>query len=56
MVIMRMLNLKLDLTDLDREIQRIVQIEEQLRRMEEQRRATEREIRRLEEGKISYIG
>ena len=55
-VLMRMLNLKLDLSDLDKEIHRIAQIEEQMRKIEEQRRATEREIRRMEEEKISYIG
>lgn len=53
--LIRMLNLRLDLTDLDREIERIAQIEEQMRRIEEQRRMAEREIRKIEEEKISYI-
>ncbi|MBS7606320.1 MAG: proteasome assembly chaperone family protein [Candidatus Bathyarchaeia archaeon] len=55
-ILMGMLNLRLDLTDLDREIERIAQIEEQMRRIEEQRRMAEREIRKMEEEKISYIG
>ncbi|MBS7648215.1 proteasome assembly chaperone family protein [Candidatus Bathyarchaeota archaeon] len=55
-ILMKMLNLKLDLTDLDKEIFRIAQIEEEMRRIEEQRRVAEREVRRVEEEKISYIG
>jgi len=55
-VIMRMLGLKLDLTDLDREIYKIAQVEEELRRIEEQRKAAEREVWREEKEKISYIG
>lgn len=56
LILMEILNLRLDLTDLDREIERIVQIEEQMKRIEEQRRIAERELRRMEEEKISYIG
>jgi len=55
-VITRMLNLKLDLTGLDKEIQRIAQIEEEMRRIEEQQRSVKEEARRIEERKISYIG
>lgn len=55
-VLKEMLDIKIDLTDLDKEIYRIAQIEEQMRRIEEQRRMAEREIRRMEEEKISYIG
>jgi uncharacterized protein (TIGR00162 family) len=54
-ILMRMLNLNLDLTDIDKEIDKIVEIEERMRKMEEQRKAAEREIRRIEEEKISYI-
>ncbi|MEM1586597.1 MAG: PAC2 family protein [Candidatus Bathyarchaeia archaeon] len=53
-IISRMLNLNLDLTGLDKEIEKIVKIEEELRRAEEQR-AIEEVIRR-ERGKVSYIG
>jgi len=55
-ILMRILNLRLNLADLDKEIHRIAQIEEQMRKIEEERRATEREIRRIEEEKTSYIG
>lgn len=55
-ILMRMLNLKLDLTDIDKEITKIVEIEEKIRKMEEQRKAAETEIRKIEEEKISYIG
>ncbi|MEM1506978.1 MAG: proteasome assembly chaperone family protein [Candidatus Bathyarchaeia archaeon] len=55
-VIMRMLDLKLDLTDLDKEIHRIAQVEEEMRRIEEQRRAAEREMLREEKERVSYIG
>ncbi len=55
-ILMRMLNLKLDLTDIDKEIAKIVEMEEKMRKIEEQRKAAEREIRRIEEEKISYIG
>ncbi|MBS7634674.1 proteasome assembly chaperone family protein [Candidatus Bathyarchaeota archaeon] len=55
-ILMRMLNLKLDLTDIDKEITKIAEIEEKMRKIEEQRKAAEREIRRIEEEKISYIG
>jgi uncharacterized protein (TIGR00162 family) len=55
-ILMRMLNLNLDLSDIDREINKIVEIEERMRKIEEQRKAAEREIRRIEEEKISYIG
>jgi len=55
-VIMKMLGLKLDLTDLDREIYKIAQIEEEMRKIEEQRRAAEREMLRETREKISYIG
>lgn len=54
-VIARILNLRLDLTDLDKEIEKIARIEEELRRMEE-RRAVEEEVIRGERGRISYIG
>jgi len=56
MVLKEMLNLKIDLTDLDKEIYRIARIEEQMRRIEEQRKIAEREVRRIEEEKTSYIG
>ena len=56
MVLKEMLNLKIDLTDLDKEIYRIARIEEQMRRIEEQRKMAEREVRRIEEEKTSYIG
>lgn len=55
-ILMRMLNLNLDLTDIDKEITKIIEIEEKMRKIEEQRKAAEREIRRIEEEKISYIG
>ncbi len=55
-VLMKMLNLTLDLAGLDREIYKIAQIEEQMRKIEEQRRASEREMRRIEEEKTFYIG
>ncbi len=55
-VLMRMLDLELDLSDLDREISRIAQIEEQMRRIEKQRREAERELKKIEEEKLSYIG
>ncbi|MEM2913570.1 MAG: PAC2 family protein, partial [Candidatus Bathyarchaeia archaeon] len=55
-ILMRMLNLNLDLTDIDKEITKIAEIEEKMRKIEEQRKAAEREIRRIEEEKISYIG
>ncbi|MBS7641070.1 MAG: proteasome assembly chaperone family protein [Candidatus Bathyarchaeia archaeon] len=55
MVIAKMLNLKLDLAGLDREIERIARIEEELRKMEE-RRAIEEEIMRKERERLSYIG
>jgi len=53
-IIAKMLNLKLDLADLEREIERIAKIEEELRKVEE-RRAIETEITRRE-SEISYIG
>lgn len=55
-ILMRMLNLNLDLTDIDKEITKIIEIEEKMRKIEEQRKAAEREIRKIEEEKISYIG
>lgn len=55
-VIMKMLNLTLDLTDLEKEIYRIARVEEEMRRIEEQRRAVEEETRRVERERISYIG
>jgi len=55
-ILKEMLNLKIDLTDLDKEIYRIAQIEEQMKRIEEQRKIAEREVRRIEEEKTSYIG
>ncbi|MEM1550765.1 MAG: PAC2 family protein [Candidatus Bathyarchaeia archaeon] len=54
-IISRMLDLRLDLTDLDREISKIAQLEEELRKMEEQRKATEEEVLRRERGAF-YIG
>lgn len=51
-VVARMLNLKLNLADLDREIEKIARIEEELRRIEE-RKTIEPKITRRE---ISYIG
>lgn len=55
-VLMKILNLELDLSDLDKEINRIAQIEEQMRIIEEQRKTTEKEIKKIEEEKLSYIG
>ncbi|MBS7605729.1 MAG: proteasome assembly chaperone family protein [Candidatus Bathyarchaeia archaeon] len=54
-VIARILNLKLDLAALDREIEKIAKIEEELRRMEEHR-AIEEEVVRGGRDRISYIG
>ncbi|MCX8170616.1 MAG: proteasome assembly chaperone family protein [Candidatus Bathyarchaeota archaeon] len=55
-VIIRMLDLKLDLTDLDREIHKIAQVEEEVRKIEEQRRAAERDLWKEERERIPYIG
>lgn len=53
-IIARMLNLRLDLADLEREIERIARIEEEMRKMEERRTIETEMIRR--EREISYIG
>lgn len=54
-VITRMLDLKLDLTDLDREIEKIAKIEEEMRRTEEYR-AVREDIERRERRELPYIG
>ncbi|MEM2464152.1 MAG: proteasome assembly chaperone family protein [Candidatus Bathyarchaeia archaeon] len=54
-IITKILNLRLDLTDLDKEIERIAKIEEELRRVEELR-AIEEDVMKREKRKVSYIG
>ena len=54
-VISRMLGFDVDLSGLDNEITKSEQIEERMRRIEEQRRVSENRRRRIEEEKISYI-
>ncbi len=54
-VISKMLGFDVDLSDLDNEIVKSQQIEERMRRIEEQRRDSEKIRRRIDEEKISYI-
>ncbi len=54
-VISKMLGFEVDLSGLDEEIVKYQQIEERMRRIEEQRRDSEKISRRIEEEKISYI-
>jgi len=54
-VFMKMLNLKVDLTGLDKEIYKSEQIEEKIMEIEEQRRISEKRRRKIEEEKVSYI-
>lgn len=55
MVIARILHLELDLTGLDREIEKIVKVEEEMRKVEEYR-VTGEEVGRRERRELSYIG
>jgi len=54
-VLTKMLNLKVDLSGLDKEIYKSEQIEEKIREIEEQRRVSEKRRRKIEEEKVSYI-
>jgi len=54
-VLIKVLNLKVDLTGLDKDIYKSVQIEEQMKKIEEQRRISEKRRRKIEEEKVSYI-
>ena len=54
--ISRILNVDVDLSGLDNEITKSEQIEERMRKIDEQRRITEKTRRKIEEEKISYIG
>ncbi|MCS7120655.1 MAG: PAC2 family protein [Nitrososphaerota archaeon] len=54
-VLKRLLNFSADLSGLDREIRKAIEIEEKMRRLDEQRRISTRVRQRLEEEKITYI-
>ncbi|MEM2969608.1 MAG: proteasome assembly chaperone family protein [Candidatus Bathyarchaeia archaeon] len=54
-VVSKMLEFNVDLTELDNEIAKSEQIEERMRKIEEQRRGSEKIRRKVEEEKVSYI-
>jgi uncharacterized protein (TIGR00162 family) len=54
-VLMRMLNFKVDLSGLDKDIYKSEQIEEMMKKIEEQRKISEKIRRKIEEEKVSYI-
>ena len=54
-VISRMLGFDVELSGLDNEITKSEQIEERMRRIEEQKKVSEKRRQRIEEEKISYI-
>jgi len=54
-VLMKMLKFEVDLSGLDKEISKSAHIEERMKKIEEQRRISEKRRRRIEEEKVSYI-
>jgi len=54
-VLIKMLNLKVSLAGLDKEISKSKQIEEKMIKIEEQRKISEQRRRKIEEDKVSYI-
>jgi len=54
-VLQRLLGIRVDLSGLDKEIGKSEEIAERMQRIEEQREAYAREMRKAEEGRITYI-
>lgn len=54
-VLQKILGIQVDLSGLDREIEKSEEIAERMQKIEEQREAYAREMRRAEEGRITYI-
>jgi len=54
-VLQKILGIRVDLSGLDREIEKSEEIAERMRKIEEQREVYAREMRRAEEGRITYI-
>jgi len=54
-VLTKMLDLRVDLSGLDKEISKSEQIEERMKKIEEQRRISQKTKRKIEEEKVSYI-